>query len=123
VGQSAFKALVLGANYRHCAITASRIEPVPDATHIRPVKDGGIHRVNDGMRLRSDVHKLFDDGYLGVDDPLRLRVNRRLMSKFGNGVEFYERERVGHSISVPAYRKLRPDREALTYMDRVFKSA
>ena len=115
VGQSAFKALVLGAYQRHCAITGSRIEPVLEAAHIRPVKDGGIHRVDNGMLLRSDVHKLFDDGYLGVDDRFRLRVSPRLKSEFGNGVEFYERERVGHTISMPAYRKLRPEREALTW--------
>ena len=124
VGQSAFKALVLGAYQRHCAITGSRIEPVLEAAHIRPVKDGGIHRVDNGMLLRSDVHKLFDDGYLGVDDRLRLRVSPRLKSEFGNGVEFYERERVGHTISVPEHRRLRPERDALTWhMDTVFKSA
>ena len=124
VGQSAFKALVLGAYQRHCAITGSRIEPVLEAAHIRPVKDGGIHRVDNGMLLRSDVHKLFDDGYLGVDDRMRLRVSPRLKSEFGNGVEFYEQERVGHTISVPEHRKLRPEREALTWhMDTVFKSA
>jgi len=124
VGQSAFKALALGAYKRHCAITGSRIEPVLEAAHIRPVKDGGIHQVDNGMLLRSDVNKLFDDGSLGVDDRFRLRVSPRLKSEFGNGVEFHERKRVGHTISMPEHRKLRPEREALTWhMDTVFKSA
>lgn len=124
VGQDAFKALVLGAYHRHCAITGSRIEPVLEAAHIRPVKDGGLHQVANGMLLRSDVHKLFDDGYLGVDDKLRLRVSPRLKSEFGNGVEFYERERRGLTIAAPVHRRERPDREALTWhMDTVFLSA
>jgi putative restriction endonuclease len=123
VGQDAFKALVLGAYQRHCAVTGSRIEPVLEAAHIRPVKDGGVHHVGNGMLLRSDVHKLFDDGYLGVDEKFRLRVSPRLKSEFGNGFEFYEREQLGLTITLP-HRSQRPDTEALTWhMDTVFLSA
>ncbi len=89
-----------------------------------PFKDGGIHRVDNGMLLRSDVHKLFDDGYLDVDHRFRLGVSSCLKLQFGNGVEFYERERVGHATSMPAYRKLQPESEALTWhKGTVFKSA
>ena len=88
VGQPAFEALVLGAYQRHCAITDSRIEPVLDAAHVRPVEDGGIHGVDNGLLLRGDVHKLFDDGYLNVDGRFLLRVSPRLKSQFGNEVEF-----------------------------------
>ncbi len=35
--------------------------------HIRPVTEGGDHRLENGLLLRSDVHSLFDDGYLSVD--------------------------------------------------------
>ena len=124
VGQDAFKALVLGAYQRHCAVTGSRIEPVLQAAHIRPVKDGGVHRLGNGLLLRSDVHKLFDDGYLGVDERYRLRVSPRLKTEFGNGAEFYERERQGVKVAVPARRVERPDAEALNWhMDTVFLSA
>jgi putative restriction endonuclease len=124
VGQAAFKALVLGAYERHCAITGSKIEPVLEAAHIRPVKSGGVHHVANGLLLRSDVHKLFDDGYLGVDERYRLRVSPRLKSEFGNGAEFYERERQGLVISLPQHRLQRPDKDVLTWhMDTVFKSA
>jgi putative restriction endonuclease len=74
------------------------------------------------MLLRSDIHKLYDDGYLGVDEKFRLRVSWRLHDDFGNGEEFYDRE--GTNIDVPGRRADRPNTEALTWhMDTVFLSA
>lgn len=74
------------------------------------------------MLLRSDVHKLFDDGYLKVDGRFLLRVSPRLKLQFGNEIEIYEQARVGLPTSVPAYLKLRAERQALTWhMDTVVK--
>lgn len=58
IGQSAFKALVLGVYERHCAITGSRIKPVLEAAHIRHIQDGSIRRIDNAMLLRIDVHKV-----------------------------------------------------------------
>lgn len=41
-----------------------KIPPVLQAAHIRPVTEGGRHRVDNGLLLRSDVHTLFDKGSL-----------------------------------------------------------
>ncbi len=120
VGQQAFKGLVLTAYRRICAVTGGRIQPVPQAAHIKPVAREGLHRVDNGMLLRSDVHILYDDGYLGVDPKYRLQVSPRLRQDFGNGTEFYER--AGRVIELPQRRLDRPDRDALTWhMDTVFK--
>jgi putative restriction endonuclease len=66
LGQQAFKAVVLDAYHQRCAVTRSRIRPVLQAAHIRPLPEGGEHRLGNGMLLRSDIHTLFDHGYLGV---------------------------------------------------------
>jgi putative restriction endonuclease len=123
LGQQAFKALVLTAYQRRCAITGARIAPTLQAAHIRPVAQGGEHRLDNGLLLRSDVHIMFDRGYLGVDDKLRLHVSPRLRDEFGNGEDFYARS--GESlVSLPTRRVDRPNREALTWhMDTLFKSA
>ncbi|WP_345118984.1 HNH endonuclease signature motif containing protein, partial [Ornithinibacter aureus] len=92
VGQQAFKSLVLTSYHRRCAITGNRVEPVLQAAHIRPVAENGQHRVDNGLLLRSDVHILFDRGYLGIDERHRLRVSPRLRSDFGNGDEFYSKQ-------------------------------
>jgi hypothetical protein len=81
VGQAAFKALVQEAYGRRCAITGDKIVPVLQAAHIRPVTDHGENRVDNGLLLRSDVHTLFDRGYLGVHpDRKTLLVSPRLRS-------------------------------------------
>ena len=74
LGQQSFKAVVLDSYHRRCAISGTHIPPVLQAAHIRPVTEGGEHRLDNGLLLRSDIHTLFDRGYLGVDTQHRLLV-------------------------------------------------
>jgi putative restriction endonuclease len=122
LGQHAFQAVVLRAYGRRCAVTGDRIRPVLQAAHIRPLPAGGEHRLDNGLLLRSDVHTLFDRGYLAVDPKHRLRVSPRLRDEFGNGEQFYAHN--GESIAVPARRSDRPHREFLEWhLDEVFKAS
>lgn len=122
LGQGAFKALVLNAYNRRCAVTGDKIRPVLQAAHIRPVSHGGANRLDNGILLRSDVHTLFDNGYLAVDEQYCLRVSPRLRAEFGNGEEFY---RLDHAeISVPRRSVDKPNREFLEWhRDTLFLSA
>jgi len=122
LGQGGFKALVHGAYRDQCSITGHKIRPTLQAAHILPVGKGGVHRLDNGLLLRSDVHTMFDRGYLGVDPEFKLRVSRRVRDEFGNGDEFYERE--GSIIALPERPIERPNSEFLTWhMDTVFLSA
>lgn len=123
LGQQAFQALVLAAYERRCAITGEKIRPVLHAAHIRPVSQNGQNRVDNGLLLRSDVHTLFDRGYLGVGTDRRIHVSPRLRSEFNNGESLYRRQ--GEPLTVlPARTVDRPDREALEWhMDVVFQAS
>jgi putative restriction endonuclease len=122
LGQQSFKAVVLNAYHRQCAITGGKIRPVLQAAHIRPLPAGGEHRLDNGLLLRSDVHTLYDRGYLGVDPQYRLLVSPRLREEFGNGEQFYAR--AGQVIAIPERRAERPAREFLEWhVDEVFKAA
>jgi putative restriction endonuclease len=122
LGQQSFKAVVLGAYGRRCAITGNRVQPVLQAAHIRPLPKGGEHRLDNGLLLKSDVHILFDRGYLGVDPKHRLLVSPRLRSEFGNGDQFYAK--AGDQIALPERRSDRPRAEFLEWhLDTVFKAA
>lgn len=124
LGQRAFQGVVLSAYRGRCAITGDRIRPVLQAAHVRPVSEGGQHRLDNGMLLRSDVHTLFDAGYLGVDPRFQLRVSSRLRDEFGNGEEFYVRAASGEPIAVPDRRVDRPSRDYLEWhMDEVFQAS
>ncbi|WP_255657552.1 HNH endonuclease [Actinoplanes sp. L3-i22] len=113
MGQQSFKAVVLNAYRGRCAITGDRIRPVLQAAHIRPLPAGGEHRLDNGLLLRSDMHTLYDKGYLGIDPQHRLLVSPRLRAEFGNGEALYAR--VGEPIAVPEQRVDRPNREFLEW--------
>jgi hypothetical protein len=122
LAQQAFKAVVLNSYRGHCAITGTKIRPVLQAAHIRPVAEGGENRIDNGLLLRSDVHTMFDNGYLAVDPSYRLRVSPRLRGEFGNGEQFYTQ--AGQVIALPTRRIDRPHREFLEWhLDEVFKAS
>jgi putative restriction endonuclease len=105
--------MVLSEYRGRCAVTGERIRPVLQAAHILPVALGGQNRLDNGLLLRSDVHTLFDSGYLGVNPDLRLLVSPRLRAEFENGEEFYAR--AGVAIDVPDRKIDRPNREFLEW--------
>jgi putative restriction endonuclease len=122
LGQRSFQAVVLDAYHRRCAISGTHIPPVLQAAHIRPVASGGEHRLDNGLLLRSDVHTLFDHGYLAVDPRYQLLVSPRLREDFGNGDQFYAK--AGQIIHLPESRTDRPSRDFLEWhLDEVFKAS
>lgn len=124
LGQASFRLSVLEAYGSKCAITGSGALPALEAAHIRSYADGGRHLVANGMTLRSDLHRLYDRGYLGVDPDFRIRVSPRLHTDFGNGADLYERQDRGQVIRLPSRPADQPDREALAWhMKTVFRSA
>lgn len=92
LGQGAFRVLVTDAYQRRCAITGEKTLPVLEAAHIRPYAEDGPHLVSNGLLLRSDLHTLFDRGYVTVTDDLRVLVSRRIREEFSNGHEYYRHD-------------------------------
>ncbi|RNL86923.1 HNH endonuclease [Halostreptopolyspora alba] len=120
-GQDSFKAVVLHAYGARCAVTGSAIRPALQAAHIRPLPAGGEHRTDNGILLRSDIHTMFDRGYLGLDTEHRLLVSPRLRRDFDDTDWFYDRD--GCRLSVPERRPDRPHREFVEWhRDNVFRS-
>ena len=113
LGQGAFRAIVSQAYDFRCAITGDRVRPVLEAAHVRAVAAGGEHRLDNGVLLRSDMHTLYDRGFLSLDDDRRLLVSGELRDRFGNGEWLYAR--VGQEIRVPAREVDRPGRDHLAW--------
>lgn len=99
LGQGTFKLLIADAYGRRCAVTGEKTLPVLEAAHIRPVSLGGQHRLENGLLLRSDVHTLFDAGYVTVTPQHRFRVSARLKADWSNGRAYYDLE--NREVSVP----------------------
>jgi putative restriction endonuclease len=122
LAQRAFQAVVLDRYHGRCAITGTKIRPVLQAAHIRPVTKDGENRIDNGILLRSDVHTMFDNGYLGVSPEHKLLVSPRLRTDFGNGEQFYAK--AGNVIELPDRKTDRPGREFLEWhRETVFKAS
>lgn len=119
LGQGSFRVLVTDTYERRCAVTAEKALPVLEAAHIKPVAEHGAHRIDNGLLLRSDVHTLFDRGYVTVSPDYRFRVSRRLKDDFDNGKHYYHFQ--DQQIGLPSRIEDRPNREFLEWhADTVF---
>ena len=90
LGQGAFRVLVTDAYTRRCSITGERTLPVLEAAHIKPFSVAGPNAISNGLLLRSDVHKLFDAGYLTITSDHKTEVSKRIKEEFENGKEYYQ---------------------------------
>jgi len=120
LGQGAFRVLVTDAYRRRCAVTGEKTLPVLQAAHIKPFASEGPNRVENGLLLRSDLHTLFDLGYMTVTNDFKVEVSPQIRTKFENGREYYRHQ--GQSLLfVPESVSERPSKEFLDWHhDKVF---
>lgn len=109
LGQGIFRLSVTDAYGRACAVTSEHSLPALEAAHIRPFGDGGVHEVSNGLLLRSDIHRLFDKGYVGVTPDHNFVVSKRLRDDFANGHSYYPLD--GRGIRLPARSEDCPESE------------
>jgi len=63
------------------------------------------NRDSNGLLLRSDIHRLFDDGWVTVTPDFHFVVSRRLREEFDNGKTYYALDGSEirlHAILLPA---------------------
>jgi len=111
LGQGIFRVTVVDAYNRACAVTREHSLPALEAAHIRPYAEGGQHRVSNGLLLRSDIHRLFDQGYVTVTPDYCFEVSKRLRDDFSNGRSYYPLR--GTQIALPEDPVAQPDRDLL----------
>ena len=105
--------LVTEAYGRPCAITRERALPALEAAHIRPFSELETHTVRNGLLLRSDVHRLFDAGYITVTPGHRVEASRRMRDDFNDGENYMRLH--GSAIVLPANRDERPSPDFLRW--------
>jgi len=114
LGQGLFRILVTDAYSRRCAITGERTLPVLEAAHIKPYTLVKRHEVSNGLLLRSDLHRLFDEGYMTVDPKNRhVVVSMRIKEEFENGRDYYKLD--GQLLREPSQIWAKPSLENLEY--------
>lgn len=111
LGQGSFRIMVTDAYSKKCAVTGEKTLPVLEAVHIRPYGEGGEHEIRNGILFRSDIHTLFDRGFVTVDPNFRFEVSRRIREDFENGRDYYKL--AGAHLILPDDPAKRPDPQLL----------
>lgn len=89
LGQGGFRLIVTDVYRRKCAITGERTLPALEAAHIKPMSNAGPNDIRNGLLLRADLHKLFDNGYITITKDFRIEVSRKIKEEFENGRDYY----------------------------------
>lgn len=114
LGQGGFRISVMDAYKRRCAVTGEKTLPVLEAAHILPFSKGGPQSISNGVLLRSDIHQLYDTGYVTITPEYKFEVSQRLHSDFGNGKIYYSLH--GKTLlSIPDKFTERPTKEYLSW--------
>lgn len=120
LGQGLFSLAVRDAYQGACAVTREHSLPVLEAAHIRPYSVGGAHRVDNGLLLRRDLHRLFDHGYATVTPDYVFKVGERLREEYKNGHSYYVLDET--EILLPENSDVQPNKELLDWHSKeVFK--
>ena len=77
------------ADRRKGVISCHHALPVTENAHIKPYAESDPNRTENGLLLRSDLHRLFDAGYWTVTRARRIVVSGRIKKEFENGRDYY----------------------------------
>ncbi len=116
VHQPMFRALVITAYSRSCAVCELRHVELLDAAHITPdVDDVGLPVVTNGLALCKIHHAAFDKDVLGISPDLTVHISNSVLDEVDgpmlrHGLQAFH----GHTLRViPSRRVERPDRDRL----------
>lgn len=113
IGQGTFRALVTDAYSRRCCISGEKALPALDAAHIRPFSETQSHSVQNGILLRSDIHRVFDTGYVTITADHHVETSQRVKEDFDDGDTYLRLH--GSKIELPQRTEWQPDQEALRW--------
>jgi putative restriction endonuclease len=116
LGQATFRIEIEREYQMRCAVTGERTRPVLDAAHIKPFSLVKEHALSNGLLLRKDIHKLFDDGYVTVTPDRRFLVSKAIRDEFENGRDYYALH--GMTIRETLSSEARPAEEYLEWHAR-----
>jgi putative restriction endonuclease len=120
IGQGAFRVLVTDAYSRKCSISGERTLPVLEAAHIKPYNLEGPHKISNGLLLRSDIHKLFDSGYITISNEYKVEVSKAIKDEFENGKEYYKYHG-NQLLYLPQQNADKPNKKYIDWHNNLFK--
>ena len=114
-GQGNFRAKLTSAYDNRCCITEEDTPELLEAAHIQPYIDQNSNHVKNGLLLRVDFHKIYDNGLMFIDDNYKIHISPQVDSD-------YYRQFDGKSIRLPKLESQYPAKEALLYKEFEFRN-
>lgn len=123
--QPLFRARVLEAYERQCAMCRLRHAELLDASHILPDSHPrGLPVVPNGISLCKIHHTAYDRNIIGVRPDLVVEVRADILHETdGPMLRYGLQEMAGRTLHVPRARSSRPDRDALEERFETFRAA
>ncbi|HZC17331.1 MAG TPA: HNH endonuclease [Caulobacteraceae bacterium] len=87
--------------------------PILDAAHIKPWNEGGENTPGNGLLLRTDIHRLFDLGYVTISPEHHFEVSPKLREDYENGREYYDLH--GSALRTPTNPAFLPNSASLEW--------
>lgn len=115
VHQPMFRARVLSAYNKRCAVCTLKYPELLDAAHIISDSDErGLPVVTNGMAMCKIHHAAYDQDFLGVSPDFVVHINERLLAdRDGPMLQFGLQAMNGRALELPSRRDDRPDRDYL----------
>jgi putative restriction endonuclease len=113
-GQGSFKAMISRAYGNACCISEELTPELLEAAHIQPYFNESSNHTQNGLLLRVDLHKLYDNGLLHIDSDYVIHISPYLKSDYYRGFH-------GKRIQVPGNKSEWPSVEALNQRETNFR--
>lgn len=115
VHQPMFRARVLSAYDKKCAVCTLKYPQLLDAAHIISDSDErGLPVVTNGMAMCKIHHAAYDQDFLGVSPDYVVHINERLLAdRDGPMLQFGLQAMNGKALELPSRRDDRPDQDYL----------
>ena len=111
-----FYAAVLAAYNFKCAVTGSEVQPLLDVANIQPCYSNTFQSVQNGILMRTDLHRLFSEGYITLrytQDLSAIEVMVSKTIKTVGGADYLQYD--GRRLTLPADKTKWPKREYLEW--------
>jgi putative restriction endonuclease len=113
-GQSAFRQRILRKYDHRCSVLGESVVELLEAAHIQPYINEDSNHAQNGICLRVDLHRLFDEGLLAISDQFKLMVSTQLA-----GTSYAKLD--GRKLTLPLDPHARPSNEALAFHRHSFR--
>lgn len=114
-GQGNFKAKLTSTYSNKCCVTGETTPELIEAAHIQPYIDEKSNHVKNGLLLRIDIHKLFDNGLMYIDEDFKIHISPQVKSDYYQNLD-------GSQIELPKNENFFPSKEALKSREFEFRN-